>query len=95
MKLRYWDSVVWLGILKDEPDKVADCKALLNEAKAGGFKIVASAITLAEVVHLRDFTRLSPDVESTIKAFFEHNVAVPFSKVETSRCYTCRNSRTS
>ena len=73
MKLRYWDAVVWLGILKEEPDKVETCTQLLTEARDGEFKIVTSAITLAEVVHLRGFQRMTPQAEAKIKAFFEHD----------------------
>lgn len=76
MKLRYWDSVVWLGILKEEPNKVATCTHLLQQAQAGDFKIVISAITLTEVVHLHSFQRLSPEKEETIKAFFEHDFII-------------------
>lgn len=72
MKTRYWDAVVWLGILKEEPDKVDTGIQLLSEARDGEFQIVTSAITLTEVVHLRTFQRLTPVVEAKIKAFFEH-----------------------
>ena len=65
-----------LGILKEEPNKVEPCTQLLNEAKNGDFRIVTSAITLAEVVHLRDFNRLTPEKEAKIKAFFEHDFII-------------------
>jgi predicted nucleic acid-binding protein len=76
MKFRYWDSVVILGFLKEEPDKIDVCRQLLHEAQNGNFKIVTSAISLTEVVHLRHMQRLNPETESKIKAFFEHEFII-------------------
>lgn len=73
MKTRYWDSVVWLGILNEEPDKLPTCSQLFEEAKRGDYVIVCSAITLTEVVHLHGFPRMSPEKEDKITAFFEHD----------------------
>lgn len=71
--VHYWDSVVWLGILKKEENKVDVCIQLLNKAERGEMKIVASSITLTEVVHLTGFQRLTPQIESDIQSFFEHS----------------------
>ncbi len=49
---------------------------MLNKAKNGKFKIVISAITLTEVVHLRGFQRLTNDIETKIKDFFEHDFII-------------------
>lgn len=74
LKARYWDSVVWLGVLNAEPDKLVVCRDQLERARQGEFKIVCSAVTLTEVISLRgpDRVKLPPSVNSKIVAFFNH-----------------------
>jgi predicted nucleic acid-binding protein len=69
---RYWDSCCFLGWLKDEPDKIDECRSILRSAEQGHIKIVTSAVTLTEVVRLKGSVRLAEEDEARIKAFFEH-----------------------
>lgn len=71
--IHYWDSVIWLGILKKEENKVDVCLQLLKRAENGEIRIVISSITLTEVVHLGGENRLTPQAESDIQSFFEHS----------------------
>lgn len=74
MITRYWDSVVWLGILNEEPDKLDICTQLLEEARSGEASLVSSALTLTEVVHIQGGYRyMNPDKEATIEKFFDHD----------------------
>lgn len=81
MKYHYWDSVVWLGILNKESDKLMTCLTLWQKAIEGDVKIVSSALTLTEVIYLNGhqlITDESPhlsqqEVEEKITAFFEHD----------------------
>lgn len=74
-KTRYWDSNVWLGLLNAEVDKVAACEDQLERARQGEFKVVCSAITLAEVIWMRgpNLKKLPPTVNPKIEAFFKHD----------------------
>ena len=49
MDYRYWDAVSFLGWLSEEPDKVPDCKPVLESAEAGNITLITSALTIAEV----------------------------------------------
>jgi predicted nucleic acid-binding protein len=51
-KLHYWDSCVFLALLKNEPDKINECLAVLKAAKNRQVTIVTSALTFIEVVRL-------------------------------------------
>jgi predicted nucleic acid-binding protein len=50
---RYWDSNCFLGWLKGEEDKKTACQGVIEEALKGEIFIVTSALTLAEVVRLK------------------------------------------
>lgn len=72
---RYWDANVFLGWLKEEKDKVEACRDVLVSAQSGEVTIVTSAITLTEVVYVRnrpDESRLPVDQERKLVAFFEN-----------------------
>lgn len=73
MITRYWDSVVWLGILNEEEGKLAVCTQLLQQAQDGDARLVCSAITLTEVVHIQGgYAFMNPDKEAIISAYFTH-----------------------
>ena len=73
MITRYWDSVIWLGILNEEADKLAICTQLLQEAQSGEARLVCSAITLTEVVHIQGgYEFMNPDKEAVISDYFKH-----------------------
>ncbi len=71
--LHYWDSCAFLALLKNEPDKIDECKSVIKAAKDGKVIIVTSALTFIEVIKLeRGKPKLSKDVEEKIRAFFKH-----------------------
>ena len=70
--LRYWDACTFLGWLNEEVDKIDECRAVINMAKANETRIVTSSITLAEVVKLKGHAAITKDKEETIRAFFMH-----------------------
>jgi len=47
---RYWDACTFLGWLKGEDDKIAECRSVIEEAVSRKLQIVTSALTLAEVL---------------------------------------------
>jgi predicted nucleic acid-binding protein len=69
---RYWDSTVFLALIKKEPGRVQECEAILRSAAKGDCEIWPSAITLAEVVRPRHkgTVALTEAEESQIGAFF-------------------------
>ena len=73
MDYRYWDSATFLGWLKAEPDKVEDCRPVLEAAKAGRITIITSAITIAEVLRLKGHDRIDASQARKIEAFFRHS----------------------
>jgi hypothetical protein len=68
---RYWDSVVFLGWLAKEPDKVDRCRAVIRAAEAHKLRIVTSSLTMVEVIKLKGRAPISKEVEPKITAFFE------------------------
>ena len=68
---RYWDSAVFLALLQEEEQRVYACRGVVQAAQKGDVTILTSALTLAEVLWLRNNPRLDRDREETIRAFFE------------------------
>lgn len=72
-QLHYWDSCVFLGILKNEPDKITECASVIKAAQAGEVRIVTSALTFIEVVKLeKGQPKLPRESEEKIRSFFKH-----------------------
>jgi predicted nucleic acid-binding protein len=69
--LYYWDSNVFSGFLNEEPDKAADCETVLKEAQAGHILLVTSALTLAEVLFIKNGPKLDPSQRDKIDRFFK------------------------
>ena len=69
-ELRYWDSDCFLGWLREEPDKVEECREVLKEAEAGRILLVISALTLTEVIKLRGKPPIGKEQAGKIKEFF-------------------------
>ena len=46
----YWDACVWIGLINQEPDKIASVRSVIERAQKGEVEIWTSAFTLAEVV---------------------------------------------
>jgi predicted nucleic acid-binding protein len=71
---RYWDSCVFLGWLKEEPDKIHQCEAGIREAEAGKLVIVTSTLTLPETLYLvKKEKPVSKEVREKIRVFFEND----------------------
>jgi predicted nucleic acid-binding protein len=73
MDYRYWDAVTFLGWLSEEPDKVPECRPVLEAAEAGNIAIVTSALTIAEVLWLKGHRKVDASHARKIEAFFRHS----------------------
>ena len=73
---RYWDSVCFLGWLMAEPNKVDACQGVVQAAQAGEIKIVTSALTLTEVIKLKNHPLLKEEDENKIDLFFQNDFIV-------------------
>jgi len=75
MGYRYWDSVVFLGWLAEEPDKVNECRPVIEAAEAGTITLVTSTLTIAEVLWLKGQPqkKLLPQSAHKVEAFFRHS----------------------
>ncbi|MGE3142596.1 MAG: type II toxin-antitoxin system VapC family toxin [Hyphomonadaceae bacterium] len=52
LKRVYWDSCCWLGLINGEAKKIRAVDYVYNSAKAGGYEIWTSTISLIEVNRL-------------------------------------------
>ena len=72
-EIHYWDACTFLALLKNEPDKVAECISVVKAAKDGHVMIVTSALTFIEVVKLeKGKPKLPKENEAKIRDFFRH-----------------------
>jgi predicted nucleic acid-binding protein len=62
-----------LGWLKEEPDKVENCRMIITPAERGEIKIITSAFTLTEVLYLNFNDRIPATEAEKINAFFEND----------------------
>lgn len=69
----YWDSNAFLAWLQNEPGRDAACRDTLDAAIRGEFLIVTSALTVAEVLWLRNGPRLSEEKADTLNRFFRRS----------------------
>lgn len=76
MEDRYWDSSVFLAWLLPEPENADKCKGVISLAEGGDLRIVASTITLTEVVKLKKSPRLKKEQEEIIKLFFDNEFII-------------------
>lgn len=73
MSDRYWDTVCFLGVLKEEADKITACRAVIGEAEKGDVRIVTSALTIAEVLWPKGRPLELPQENAEIvRRMFEH-----------------------
>lgn len=71
---RYWDSCAFLGWLKGEEDKRAECQSVLEEAVSGKIEIVTSTLTLAEVLWVKKpppAQKIAKEDRGKVRAVFE------------------------
>lgn len=73
MSDRYWDTVCFLGVLNEEPDKLSACRAVIAEAERGNVRIVTSALTIAEVLWPKGRPLALPrEKTEVVQGFFQH-----------------------
>lgn len=63
---------MFLGWLKEEPDKVAQCRAIIREAEIGNLTIITTALTLPEVLWMKHKDPVPKEDAEKIHAFFQH-----------------------
>jgi predicted nucleic acid-binding protein len=71
--LRYWDSSVFIAWLTPEEDRAQLCKGVISAAEAGSIQIVTSAVTLIEVIRLKNSKGLDADRRGEITDFFQQD----------------------
>lgn len=69
---RYWDSDCFLGWLQNEAGKATECAPVIREAEAGRLTIITSALTIAEVLYLKDHPPIPQEQGEKVIEFFEH-----------------------
>ena len=69
----YWDSDCFLGHLQDEDGKAEKCDGVLQRAERGEVLIVTSALTLAEVLWMRNAPRLPKEKAELVQKFFRRS----------------------
>ncbi len=71
--LRYWDSCVFLAYLKEEPERVTQCDAILKAAQKNQTMIVTSSVTSFEVLWLDKDQRYDENSKQKIRDLFEYS----------------------
>lgn len=73
----YWDSNVWLGLLNQEADKVAEIEQIYDMAKDGQLRIFTSVFTLLECRRLKHEVRpFDPNNEALVSSVFNQEFVV-------------------
>ena len=70
----YWDSDCFLAHFQSEKGKVEKCDGVLQRAGRGEVLIVTSALTLAEVLWMRDAPRLPREKAELVQKFFRRSI---------------------
>lgn len=79
LERRYWDSDCFLGWLQAEDGKIDPCRQVLGLAANGGVEIITSALTIAEVLHLRGHQPIPADKRQQVIDFFKLSYIIPMS----------------
>jgi len=66
----YWDTDCFLAHLQAELGKVEKCDGVLERAERGDVLIVTSALTIAEVLWMRNAPRVPKDKAALVQKFF-------------------------
>lgn len=70
--LVYFESSMFIALIKGEPSRRESCVAAMTDAESGVIRAISSAFTIAEVIKPPGSRPLSPEAESKIDAFFQH-----------------------
>jgi len=73
IELIYWDSDAYLGWLQSEPGKAELCEGTLQRADLGEVLIVTSALTIAEVLWMRNAPPIPQDKAEIVRRFFRRS----------------------
>lgn len=79
LERRYWDSDCFLGWLQAEDGEIEPCQQVLDIAARGELEIITSALTIAEVLHLRGHQPISADKRQQVIDFFKRSYIIPMS----------------
>ena len=79
LERRYWDSDCFLGWLQAEDGKIDPCRQVLSLAARGDVEIITSALTIAEVLHLRGRQPIPADKRQQVIDFFKRSYIIPMS----------------
>jgi predicted nucleic acid-binding protein len=69
----YWDSDCFIAHLQAERGKVEQCDGVIERAERGDVLLVTSALTIAEVLWMREAPRLSKDKAAIVQKFFRRS----------------------
>jgi len=69
----YWDSDAFLGWLQNEPDKVAKCQGPIKRATRGEIILFTSALTLTEVLWMKNAPKITQDKREILNRFFRRS----------------------
>lgn len=71
---RCWDSASAFGYLANQSGRAEQCQRVIDDAEAGRSDIVISALTIAEVLHLKgEKNGLAKDTKDRIRSFFRRS----------------------
>lgn len=69
---RYWDSNAFLSWHEKTEGQYDKCLGVIDACKKGEVEIITSALTLAEVIYLKGYPKITPEKSETICRFFEN-----------------------
>jgi predicted nucleic acid-binding protein len=70
----YWDSCVWLSLIKGDAERAEHCAHVIEMARAGEFEVWTSSLTLAEVYKRKcdgDNVTLEEDKDANFESYIE------------------------
>ena len=68
----YWDSVVFIDLIEETPGRISRLQSVIERAMKQEVVIVTSALTMVEVVKLKNLNLLDEDAERRVTEFFEN-----------------------
>lgn len=71
---RCWDAPCCFGYLANQAGRAGECERVLRQAEEGDCEIIISALTIAEVLHLKGEKRGVPkESREKVRAFFRRS----------------------
>ena len=68
----YCDSNLFLAWLLNEPGRVNDVQNLFNSANNGSVRIITSALTISEVLHLKGLGQVPKNDRQKVRSLFQN-----------------------